>query len=145
MVCRPKIGARYGIKNYAVEGRDFRFVNGDDLDFRYENIEIINCFHGVSRVTKAGKPYYKAKIHINGDYIIGYYETDIQAAIAYNKAIDLLKSRSTRAVCPQLHGKCLSVSMPTCTTKIPVSPAFCLTDRNLPPCQTTMPLQHSLL
>ncbi len=85
------IAARYGIKNYAVEGRDYRFVNGDPLDYRYENIEIMNRFHGVSRVTKAGKPCYKAKIHINGDYIIGYYETDVLAAIAYNKAIDLLK------------------------------------------------------
>lgn len=85
------IAARYGIKNYAVEGRDYRFVNGDPLDYRYENIEIINQFHGVSRVSKMGKSYYRAKIHVNGDLIIGYYETDIEAAIAYNKAIDLLK------------------------------------------------------
>lgn len=85
------IASRYGIKNYAVEGRDYRFVNGDSLDFRYENIEITNCFHGVSRTTKHGKPCYKAKIHINGDYIIGYYDTAIQAAVAYNKAIDILK------------------------------------------------------
>jgi len=32
-----------------------------------------------------------AKIHINGDHIIGRYPTDIEAAIAYNKAADLLQ------------------------------------------------------
>lgn len=85
------IASRYGIKNYAVEGRDYRFVNGDPYDFRYENIEILNRFHGVSPVIKHGKPCYKAKIHVNGDYIIGYYPTEIEAAIAYNKAIDILK------------------------------------------------------
>lgn len=85
------IASRYGIKNYGVAGRDFRFVNGDTTDFRYENIEILNQFHGVSRATKRGKPCYKAKIHIKGDYVIGYYETEILAAIAYNKAVDILK------------------------------------------------------
>ncbi len=122
-----------------MEGRDFRFVNGDDLDFRYENIEIINCFHGVSRVTKAGKPYYKAKIHINGDYIIGYYETDIQAAIAYNKAIDLLKKQGVPGSMSPITWKMSLRLYADLYDKIPVSPAFCLTDRNLPPCQTTMP------
>jgi len=43
------IMSRYGIKNYAVEGRDFRFVNEDNTDFRYENIEILNTYHGVTR------------------------------------------------------------------------------------------------
>lgn len=85
------IASRYGIKNYGVEGRDYRFVNGDPLDFRYENIEILNHFHGVSQTVKQGKKCYKAKIHVNGDFIIGCYETEIQAAIAYNKAIDILK------------------------------------------------------
>ncbi len=85
------IASRYGIKNYAVEGRDYRFVNGDPLDYRYENIEILNRYHGVSRATRQGKPCYKAKIHINGDFVIGYYENETLAAIAYNKAVDILK------------------------------------------------------
>lgn len=85
------ISSRYGIKNYAVEGRDYRFVNGDHLDFRYENIEILNSFHGVSSVIRRGKPCFKAKIHVNGDFVIGYYDTEVKAAIAYNKAIDVLK------------------------------------------------------
>lgn len=85
------IANRYGIKNYAVENRDYRFVNGDSYDFRYENIEIINQYHGVSHIVKNGVPLYKAKIHINGDYIIGCYPTEEEAAIAYNKAIDILQ------------------------------------------------------
>lgn len=85
------IMSRYGIKNYAVKGRDYRFVNGDDMDFRYENIEIFNTYHGVSKKETKNGVRYIAKIHINGNYTIGSYETDIEAAIAYNKAIDLLK------------------------------------------------------
>ncbi len=82
---------RYGIKNYAVPGKDYRFVNGDDMDFRYENIEIFNIYHGVSRRQTSTGTVFTAKIHINGNYVIGSYSSDIEAAIAYNKAIDILK------------------------------------------------------
>lgn len=85
------IANRYGIKNYAVEGRDYRFVNGDNTDFRYENIEIFNVYHGVIKKQKGNITRYTAKIHINGNYTIGTYSTDTEAAIAYNKAIDILK------------------------------------------------------
>lgn len=85
------IANRYGIKNYAVEGRDYCFVNGDNLDFRYENIKIFNKYHGVTRRQTKKKSWYVAKIHIRGNYTIGKYDTEIEAAIAYNKAIDLLK------------------------------------------------------
>lgn len=82
---------RYGIKNYAVENRDYRFINGNSLDFRYENIEILNPYHGV-RIRNTDKGIrYAAVIHINGNYTIGTYHQDIEAAIAYNKAIDILK------------------------------------------------------
>lgn len=90
------IASRYGIKNHAVHGRDYRFVNGDPLDYRYENIEIINHFHGVSASMKHGKPCFKAKIHIKGDFVIGYYQTETEAAIAYNKAIDILKKAGVK-------------------------------------------------
>ena len=80
--------ARYGIKNYAVAGRDYRFANGDDLDFRYQNIIIINRFHGVTQIEQNGKKLYQTKIHIRGDYLIGRYETDTMAAVAYNKAAE---------------------------------------------------------
>lgn len=82
--------ARYGIKNFAVCGKDYRFVNGDSTDYRYENIEIINKYHGVCQLIEKGLPIYKAKIHINGDFIIGKYGKEVEAAIAYNKAVDIL-------------------------------------------------------
>lgn len=82
---------RYGIKNYAVEGRDYIFVNGDPSDMRYENIQILNTYHGVTRIKKNGRILYKARIHVRSYYVIGIYDTVTQAAIAYNKAIDILK------------------------------------------------------
>lgn len=82
---------RYGIKNYAVEGRDYQFINGDSSDMRYENILILNTYHGVLREIQNGHIQFKARIHIRGNYLIGVYETAEEAAIAYNKAIDILK------------------------------------------------------
>lgn len=82
---------RYGIKNYGVNGRDYRFINGDSTDFRYENIEIINRFIGVTRQETDNGYVYRTKIHVNGDFLVGTYETETEAAIAYNKAIDYLK------------------------------------------------------
>ena len=85
------ITARYGIKSYGVEGRDYRFINGDNHDFRYENIEILNTYHGVEKTVHRGKDVYRAKINLKGYFIIGYYKTALEAAVAYNKAIDTVK------------------------------------------------------
>ncbi len=85
------IAGRYGIKSYAALGRDYRFLNGDCLDFRRVNLEILNSYHGVSMSTKKGQRLYTARIHIHGNYVIGRYSTPLEAAIAYNKAIDILK------------------------------------------------------
>lgn len=85
--------SRYGIKSYGVLGIDYNLINGDIYDFRYENIEILNAYHGVRHVTHHGKPMYQARIHIHGYYVIGYYESALYAAIAYNKAIDILTSK----------------------------------------------------
>jgi len=82
---------RYGIKNYGVKDRDYRFVNGDEYDFRYENIEIINRYNGVARITKGEKTLYRVKIHLLGNYSVGTYESETEAAIAYNKAIDIVQ------------------------------------------------------
>lgn len=82
--------SRYGIKNYAVAGRDYLFVNGNKRDFRYENIEIINHYHGVFRKEIKEKTLYETRIHWNGEYIVGRYQTETEAAIAYNKAASTL-------------------------------------------------------
>ena len=80
--------ARYGIKNFAVKGRDYTFANGDELDFRHQNIIVINKYHGVRLETHHGVPVHTARIHINGEYLIGRFPTDSEAAVAYNKAVD---------------------------------------------------------
>ena len=81
---------RYGIRSHAVKDRDYKFINGDETDFRYENIEVINPYYGVQKTEKKGKTVYKASILINGTVVIGYYEDEKIAAIAYNKAADTL-------------------------------------------------------
>ena len=85
------IHTRYGIKNYAVLEKDYRFINGDIYDYRYENIEILNSYYGVSLSHKTTSKKYCTKLHLHGNYTIGYYETALEAAIAYNKAIDIVK------------------------------------------------------
>lgn len=85
------IMSRYGIKNYAVAGKDYRFINGNPQDLRYENIEIINRYNGVCAVNDNGILRYQVKIHVKGNITVGTYATETEAAIAYNKAIDLLK------------------------------------------------------
>lgn len=84
---------RYGIKNFAVKDKDYIFVNGDSLDFRYENIQIINRYQGVEEYEVNGWKKFKVKIHVKGNFVVGTYRTENEAAIAYNKAIDILKSK----------------------------------------------------
>ncbi len=85
--------SRYGIPPYSVAGKDYIFVNGDEYDFRYTNIKIINHYIGVKHQQKNGRDMYTAKIHINGDYIIGHYTSSTDAAVAYNKTVDLLQEK----------------------------------------------------
>ncbi|MCR5640100.1 MAG: hypothetical protein K6G04_01960 [Lachnospiraceae bacterium] len=80
--------ARFGIKNFAVAGKDYEFANGDPLDFRYQNIVVINRYHGVTRKPYGNTFRHEARIHINGEFLIGRYTDDNIAAIAYNKAVD---------------------------------------------------------
>ena len=94
---QTNIHSRYGIKNFARLNIDYRFVNGDTSDFRYSNIEILNAYHGVTCLKKHPHPIYQAKIHIHGDFIIGKYDTAIKAAVAYNKAADILRQNG----CPK--------------------------------------------
>lgn len=93
--------SRYGIHSYAAAGRDYRFVNGDPLDFRYANIEVINRYHGVTHRLHHGHDIYTARIHIQGDYIVGRYVTETEAAVAYNKAVHLLRQKGIRKNYPE--------------------------------------------
>lgn len=83
--------SRYGIKNYAVVGRDYYFANEDSTDYRYSNIIVVNKYYGVTKIGTSNEEIYKVKIHINGNYLIGTYQDENKAAIAYNKAVDLAK------------------------------------------------------
>lgn len=87
---------RYGIKNYAVAGRDYLFRNKDCTDFRRENLIILNKYHGVLPYSGKKGTCYRARIHVKGNFIIGNYETMEEAAIAYNKAIDILRQNGCR-------------------------------------------------
>ncbi len=87
-----KILSRFGIKPFAVYGRDYIMANGDPNDYRYSNIKVINNYTGVRVESKNGINTYCAYIHINGDYLVGKYDTEIEAAVAYNKAADTLNS-----------------------------------------------------
>jgi len=86
------IMSRYGIHNYSVCDRDYIHVNGNNRDFRYSNIKIINHYIGVYKNNNQSTDYYVAKIHANGDYIIGKYTDAATAAIAYNKAADYINA-----------------------------------------------------
>ncbi|MBO7600255.1 MAG: hypothetical protein J6S95_03790 [Lachnospiraceae bacterium] len=92
---------RFGIKPFSVEGRDYIFINGDNYDFRRENIEIINRYFGVEKQTLKAKEIYKATINVNGKFIIGRYDDEITAAIAFNKAVDHLSSKGIQKKYPQ--------------------------------------------
>lgn len=87
---QTNIHSRYGIRNFARLGVDYRFVNGDTKDFRYSNIEILNPYQGVTNIGTESMPEYIARIHIHGDFIIGRFSSIMEAAIAYNKAADIL-------------------------------------------------------
>ena len=100
--------SRYGIRDYAVQGKDYYFANGDSQDFRYGNIIIVNPYHGVNHFVKNGRDYYKVKIHINGDYVVGTYKTPEEAAIAYNKAADCLREKGLQKNFPENYPESLS-------------------------------------
>lgn len=93
--------SRYGIRNHAVEGRDFLFANGDNTDYRYANIVVVNKYYGVERVEDAGRYLYKTKIHLSGDYIVGVYHDEKEAAIAYNKAADTVRKAGMNKKFPE--------------------------------------------
>lgn len=82
--------SRFGIKNFAVKDRDYIFANGDDRDFRYENVKVINNFLGVKKKSGKLQDMFEVYIHVKGNYLVGRYDREVSAAIAYNKAVDVL-------------------------------------------------------
>lgn len=82
--------SRYGIWSFAREGKDYFFNNGDSKDLRYENIRVVLPYRGITIINKKGKILYKTKIHIKSSIVVGIYDSPEKAAIAYNKAIDVL-------------------------------------------------------
>ncbi len=87
--------SRYGIKNYAITGSDYEFINGDRTDLRYENIIVHNPYYGILYDPRSKNELFTARIHIRGYVTIGHYTSAIDAAIAYNKAVDILKRRGS--------------------------------------------------
>ncbi len=98
------IKSRYGIRPFAVKGRDYLFRNNDDHDYRSGNIEIINRYYGVRKLEN--KALYKAMVHINGEIKIGVYDSELEAAIAYNKAVDILKKNGLKKNYPVNEPEC---------------------------------------
>lgn len=88
--------SRFGIKNYAVCDSDYTFANGDKNDYRYSNVIVVNKYHGVHKITVKGQDMHQVKIHFNGDYLIGRYSTEEEAAIAYNKAVDYARDKGIK-------------------------------------------------
>ena len=86
------IMSRFGVKPFAVAGRDFEYVDGDKYNLSYANIKVLSHYHGVYPEKNEFSEKFIAKIHINGDFIIGRYSSEAKAAVAYNKAVDLCKA-----------------------------------------------------
>lgn len=87
---------RYGIHSYSVAGRDYFFKNGDALDFRSGNVVILNRYNGVRTEQKRGRNTFTTRIHVIGDLVVGHYDDETDAAIAYNKAADMLEKAGIR-------------------------------------------------
>lgn len=88
--------ARYGVKSFSVKNRDYYFKNGDETDFRYGNLVVVNRFRGVYAKEAGGRKIYEVKIHFVGTLKVGTYDNETEAAIAYNKAADSLEEAVRR-------------------------------------------------
>ncbi len=93
-ITQKNILHRFDIPSYSVCGKDYRFKNDNPYDFRKDNLEIINRYIGVTYAIKNGQPVYVAKIFVNRPVVVGHYHSEVEAAVAYNKAADLLSAKS---------------------------------------------------
>ena len=84
--------SRYGVRPYSVPGRDHYFKNGDDHDYRPGNLVVVNRYMGVQQESR--RKNFVARINMGSGktIVVGHYDTEEEAAIAYNKAVDVLKA-----------------------------------------------------
>lgn len=92
-ISQKSILSRFNIMSHSIAGKDYLFKNGNPQDFRRANLEIINSYKGVSRKEYKGQTVYVATIFMDKNITIGHYSSEMEAAIAYNKAIDLLYTK----------------------------------------------------
>lgn len=86
---------RFGFNRSMTYLKDYDFLNNNRYDFRRKNIHIINHYYGVSLETKYNKTTYVTRIVLNKkNLVVGHYSSDMLAAIAYNKAVDLVTASS---------------------------------------------------
>lgn len=89
-ISQKSILSRFGILQHSVPGKDYIFKNKNCLDFRKENLQLINPYKGVRKRQRKGELFYTCTIYHDQNLTVGHYHSEIEAAIAYNKAIDLL-------------------------------------------------------
>ena len=92
-ISQQNLLSRFDIQNHSVLGKDYYFKNNNCYDFRRENLVIINHYKGVSKKEKGAQTLYITSIYTTKNIILGHYASEIEAAIAYNKGIDLLRAR----------------------------------------------------
>ncbi|MGL4798730.1 MAG: hypothetical protein ACRCWY_04925 [Cellulosilyticaceae bacterium] len=86
---------RFGIPNHATYGTDYICLNGNRYDLRRSNLSILNHYHGVQVEQRYNVTTYVTRIFLKTYLVVGHYETEMLAAIAYNKAVDLVASTSS--------------------------------------------------
>jgi len=95
--------SRYGVKPYSVPGRDYYFKNGDEKDLRPGNLVVVNRYAGVVKEKKGASEFFVTRINLGkgSTVVVGRYDTEEEAAVAYNKAVDFLAAAgSERAYTP---------------------------------------------
>ncbi|MBR5369322.1 MAG: hypothetical protein IK138_08635 [Lachnospiraceae bacterium] len=84
--------SRYGVRPYSVPGRDHYFKNGDDHDYRPGNLVVVNRYIGVQQESRRKNFVARINMGHGRTIVVGHYDTEEEAAIAYNKAVDVLRA-----------------------------------------------------
>jgi len=92
----PDAGKLISMHRMVLKDCDSKYIdhiNGDKLDNRKENLgnrrkikKASSVYKGVGRQPKMSPKWY-ARIQVNGKHLfLGYFKTEVEAALAYNKA-----------------------------------------------------------